>query len=179
MASVVVPLAYPFPHLGKTLSFVFVSFAAWYVGQNLTASQTATMATTGAVSSFASPLVSIPYLLDQYQIPQDVMPLFILPGFITMRLADVVGVMSLMALTLVVTQMLRAPIRIRWMRLLSGVLVARISDQEWLRFLDGWVEFERVDGTLESLGDYWIQGGGTKKRPPRWCVVRDVLHWLP
>ncbi len=433
MASVVVPLAYPFPHLGKILSFVFVSFAAWYAGQNLTVSQTAAMATTGAVSSFASPLVTIPYLLDQYKISQDVMPLFVLPGFITMRLADVVGVMSLMALTLVVTQNLQGPVRIRWARLPSGVLavvlclifgvvasrwylsktqleydlgdrllslevpqpckdvivyrsrdeiptrkpfagstlrrvmtekslrvgyhpghlpytyfnrhdhlagydvelvhrlakrlgvrvefvpyryetlveqidtgeidvavggimmkaerlarvgfsepyqsatlsivirdhrrdevqfwndphapadlrlgsiyedvavdarrrlpnaeiidvdsfeeffagehdldgmliaaeegaawnvlhpeyavvvpepvatrpvamVARVSDPEWLRFLDGWVEVERVDGTLQRLRDYWIQGGGTRHRPPRWCVMRDVLHWLP
>ena len=433
MASVVVPLAYPFPHLGKILSFVFVSFAAWYVGQNLTTVQTATMAATGAVSSFASPLVTIPYLLDQYKLPQDVMPLFILPGFITMRLADLVGVMSLMSLTLIVTQSLRGSIRIRWKQLLSGVMaivlclivggigsrwylsktqleydlgdrllslevpkphddvivyrsrdevpvrkqfegstfqrvmaeallrvgyhpahlpyvyfnrqdhlvgydvelvhrlakrigvrvefvpyryetlieqletgeidvavgglmmkperltkvgfsapyqiatlsivirdhrrndvqywndpqtpadlrlgsvyediaidarrrlpnaeiididsfedfftgkhdldgmliaaeegaawnvlhpefavvvpkpvttrpvamVARVSDQQWLRFLDGWMEFERVDGTLDSLGDYWVKGGGTQKRPPRWCVMRDVLRWLP
>ncbi len=433
MASVVVPLAYPFPHLGKILSFVFVSFAAWYVGQNLTTSQTAAMASTGALSSFASPLTTIPYLLDQYKIPQDVMPLFILPGFITMRLADVVGVMSLMSLTLVVTQSLRGGIRISWTRLLSGVLaivlclivggvgsywylaktqlkydlddrllsleisephedvivyrsrdevpvrapfegstrqrvmtekllrvgyhsshlpytyfnrhdhlvgydvelvhrlakrlgvqvqfvpyryetlveqietgeidvavgglmmkperlarvgfsdpyqlatlsivirdhrrndvqfwnnpqtpadlrlgavyedvaidarrrlpnaeiinidsfedfftgkhnldgmliaaeegaawnvlhpefavvvpkpittrpvamLARASDTEWLRFLDGWIDFERADGTLESLGVYWIQGGGTQQRLPRWCVLRDVLHWLP
>jgi Na+/H+-dicarboxylate symporter len=60
IASVVVPLAYPFPHMGKILSFVFVSFAAWYVGQNLTTSQTATMASSGAISSFASPLITIP-----------------------------------------------------------------------------------------------------------------------
>jgi Na+/H+-dicarboxylate symporter/ABC-type amino acid transport substrate-binding protein len=433
MASVVVPLAYPFPHLGKILSFVFVSFAAWYVGQNLTTAQTAAMASTGALSSFASPLTTIPYLLDEYKIQQDVMPLFILPGFITMRLADLVGVMSLMSLTLVVTQVLRGSIRIRWTRLLSGVfavvlclivggvgsrwylsktqleydlddrllslevaephedvmvyrsrdevpartpfagstlqrmmtekrlrvgyhpghlpytyfnrqdhlvgydvelvhrlakrlgvraefvpyryetlaeqietgeidvavggvmlkperlaqvgfskpyqlatlsvvirdhrrndvqfwndpqtpadlrlgsiyedvaidarrrlpnadiidvdsfedfftgkhdldgmliaaeegaawnvlhpeyavvvpepvttrpvaMLARVSDPQWLRFLDGWVEFERVDGSLDRLRDYWIQGGGTRQRPARWCVTRDVLHWLP
>ncbi len=433
MASVVVPLAYPFPHLGKVLSFVFVSFAAWYVGQNLTTSQTAAMASTGALSSFASPLTTIPYLLDEYKIPQDVMPLFILPGFITMRLADLVGVMSLMSLTLVVTQTLRGRLRVYWPRLLGGVLavvlclmvggatgrwylsktqleydlddrllslevpapydnvvvyrsrdevparaqptgstlqrlatekllrvgyhpghlpytyfngqdhlvgydvelvhrlakrlgvrvefvpyryetlleqietgqidvavgglmmkperlarvgfsapyqlatlsivirdhrrndvqfwnnpqtpadlrlgsiyedvaidarrklpnaeivevdsfedffagkhdldgmliaaeegaawnvlhpefavvvpepvtirpvamMARVSDQQWLRFLDGWVDFERVDGSLELLRHYWITGGGTQQRPPRWCVMRDVLHWLP
>ena len=69
MASVVVPLAYPFPHLGKILTFVFVSFAAWYVGKGLIPLQTTTMASTGAISSFASPLVAMPYLLDAYQLP--------------------------------------------------------------------------------------------------------------
>ena len=38
---------------------------------------------------------------------------------------------------------------------------------------------EREDGTLQQLGDYWIKGGGTRQRPPRWCVMRDMLHWLP
>ncbi len=119
-ASVVVPLAYPFPHIGKILAFVFVSFAAWYAGRGLSPGQTTVMATTGAVSSFASPLVTMPYMLDQYRVPQDLMAFFILPGFITMRMADVVGVMHLMTLTLIVTQVLRKRVRIRWARLLTG-----------------------------------------------------------
>ncbi|MGI9471015.1 MAG: cation:dicarboxylate symporter family transporter [Rubripirellula sp.] len=123
-ASVLVPLAYPFPHVGKILAFIFISFAAWYVGRGLTPVQTAEMAATGAVSSFASPLVSMPYMLDRYQLPQDLMALFILPGFITTRLADVVGVMHLMALTVIVTQSLQGQLRIRWMRLFgSSVLL--------------------------------------------------------
>jgi ABC-type amino acid transport substrate-binding protein len=117
MASIVVPLAYPFPHIGKILAFVFISFAAWYVGRGLTTGQVTAMAATGAVSSFASPLVSMPYLLDQYQLPQDLMALFILPGFVTMRLGDVVGVMHLMALTLIVTRVRQGGFRIRWRRL--------------------------------------------------------------
>ncbi len=112
-ASVVVPLAYPFPHIGKILAFVFISFAAWYSGHSLTPDQTASMAATGAVSSFASPLVSMPYLLDQYQLPQDLMALFILPGFITMRLGDVVGVVHLMVLTMIVTRAMQRRLRIQ------------------------------------------------------------------
>lgn len=34
-ASILVPLAYPFPHVGKIFAFLFVSFAAWYVGCRL------------------------------------------------------------------------------------------------------------------------------------------------
>ncbi len=121
--SVVVPLAYPFPHLGKILAFLFISFAAWYVGRGLTAVQTTAMAATGAVSSFASPLITIPYLLDRYQLPQDLMPLFILPGFITTRLADVVGVIHLMALTLIVNEALGGRLRIRWKRLAAATCI--------------------------------------------------------
>lgn len=129
-ASVIVPLAYPFPHVGKILAFVFISFAGWYAGSRLTPDQTAAMAATGAVSSFASPLVTMPYLLDQYRLPQDLMGLFILPGFITMRLGDVVGVMHLMVLTLVVTRAMQRRLRIRWPRLAAstaGVLVCLVA----------------------------------------------------
>lgn len=122
IASFVVPLAYPFPHVGKILAFVFISFAAWYVGRELTPAQTAVMATSGAISSFASPLISMPYLLDQYQLPQDLMALFILPGFITTRLADVVGVMHLMALSLIVSRAIQGRMRIRWRGLATSAL---------------------------------------------------------
>ena len=121
--SVLVPMAYPFPHLGKILAFVFISFAAWYAGRALTPSETAAMAATGTSSSFASPLITMPYLLDRYQLPQDLMLFFLLPGFITMRLGDVVGVVHLMVLTLIVSQVMQRRIRVQWPRLLAGTLV--------------------------------------------------------
>ena len=121
-ASVLIPMAYPFPHLGKVLAFVFISFVAWYVGRGLTPSQTAAMAITGTASSFASPLITIPYLLDQYQLPQDLLQLFILPGFITMRLADVVGVLHLMVFTLVVSRIMNGRLRIQWRHLLASAV---------------------------------------------------------
>ncbi|MGB1815520.1 MAG: ABC transporter substrate-binding protein, partial [Rubripirellula sp.] len=100
-----------------------ISFAAWYVGDDLGVVATTEMAAAGVVSSFASPLVSIPYMLDKYQLPQDLMALFILPGFITTRVADVVGVMHLMALTVVVTQVLQGKLRLRLARLAGSMFV--------------------------------------------------------
>ena len=126
-ANVVVPLAYPFPHLGKILAFVFVTFAAWYAGQQMPAPRVAAMASTGAVSSFASPLITIPYLLDEYRLPQDLLPLFILPGFITTRLADMVGVLHLMALTLIVSAALQSDIRISTRTLARSTLVIVVT----------------------------------------------------
>ena len=58
-------------------------------------------------------------------------------------------------------------------------MAVRPSDADWLRFLDRWLDFERMDGSLDRLRSYWIEGGGTQKSSPRWCVMRDVLHWLP
>lgn len=126
-ASVLVPLAYPFPHVGKILTFIFVSFAAWYSGTPLGTGETVTMAATGAVSSFASPLISIPFLLDQHELPQDLMAMFILPGFITMRMSDVVGVIHLMALNVIVSRMLRGGLRVHWSKLMMASLILVVS----------------------------------------------------
>lgn len=58
-------------------------------------------------------------------------------------------------------------------------MVVRSTDRDFHRLLDLWLDFELFDGTLERLRVYWIEGGGTRKKPPRWCVLRDVLHCLP
>ena len=58
-------------------------------------------------------------------------------------------------------------------------MAVRLKDADWLRFPDRWLDFERLDGSLDRTRAYWIEGRGTQKRPPRWCILRDVLHWLP
>ena len=107
-ARILVPLAYPFPHIGKILAFLFISFAAWYVGDDLGSIATAEMAATGVVSSFASPLVSIPYMLDKFQLPQDLMALSVivaavLQGRLRLRLARLAGSMVVMGVCLLIT----------------------------------------------------------------------------
>ena len=57
-------------------------------------------------------------------------------------------------------------------------MAVRSSDADWLRFLDRWLDFERLDGSLDRLRVYWVEGGGAKEKPPRWCVIRDVLGWV-
>lgn len=122
-AEVVVPLAYALPHIGKIQAFVFLVFAAWFVGSPLTILESLKMATTGAVTSFSSPLVTVPMLLDQYELPQDVMPLFLIPGFLTTRMGDIVGVSHLLALTLISSFALQGALHVRWWRVGMGALV--------------------------------------------------------
>jgi len=55
--------------------------------------------------------------------------------------------------------------------------VAR-DDPEMVEFLSTWVELKKKDGTLDRLYEYWILGGATKRREPRWSVIRDVLGWV-
>jgi Na+/H+-dicarboxylate symporter/ABC-type amino acid transport substrate-binding protein len=52
------------------------------------------------------------------------------------------------------------------------------GEERWRDFVDLWLELKRKDGTLDALYQYWILGREAESRPPRWSVVRDVLHWV-
>jgi ABC-type amino acid transport substrate-binding protein len=55
--------------------------------------------------------------------------------------------------------------------------VAR-RDQEWLNFVNNWVELKRKDGTIQKLYEHWILGKSAQRREARWSVARNVLHWV-
>jgi Na+/H+-dicarboxylate symporter len=47
-----------------------------------------------------------------------------------------------------------------------------------IRFINTWVNLKKMDGTIDSLYDYWILGKNTSTVKPRWSIIRDVLHWV-
>jgi ABC-type amino acid transport substrate-binding protein len=55
--------------------------------------------------------------------------------------------------------------------------VAR-GDQDLLAFLTSWIQLKKKDGTIDDLFAHWILGEATKRREPRWSVIRDVLGWV-
>jgi Na+/H+-dicarboxylate symporter len=52
------------------------------------------------------------------------------------------------------------------------------GDQEMVNFINLWLELKKEDKTIASLYDYWILGQNAVPTPPRWSVVRNVLHWV-
>ena len=42
-------------------------------------------------------------------------------------------------------------------------MAVRMHDADWLHFLDRWLDFERLDGSLDRLRVYWVEGGGTRE----------------
>lgn len=109
----IVPLAYPFPHLGRLLSLMFVPFAAWYTGHPMEFTQLFKFIGTGTLTVFGSPVIGIPYLLDMQRLPADLFQLFLASGVICGRLSDAVGAMHLFALALLSSCALQGRIRLR------------------------------------------------------------------
>jgi ABC-type amino acid transport substrate-binding protein len=52
------------------------------------------------------------------------------------------------------------------------------GEAEWQQLIGNWIDLKRKDGTLDELYQYWMMGGATDNKRPRWSVIRDVLHWV-
>ncbi len=52
------------------------------------------------------------------------------------------------------------------------------GDVEMMEFVSNWIDLKRKDGTVDSLYEYWMLGGASRQRAPRWSIIRDVLGWV-
>jgi ABC-type amino acid transport substrate-binding protein len=109
----IVPLVYPFPHLGRLLSLMFVPFAAWYVGRPMEPLELPGFVATGALTVFGSPVIGVPYLLDMQRLPADLFQLFLASGVVCGRMSDAVGAMHLLAIALLTACGLQRQLRLR------------------------------------------------------------------
>ncbi|WP_428353785.1 cation:dicarboxylate symporter family transporter [Methyloprofundus sp.] len=120
----VLPLAYPFPDMGKLLSLVFVAFAAWFYDKPLEFLDYPEMLLVGLFLNFGKLITSIPFLLDLYHIPDDIFNLFITVGVICGRAADVAGAMHLMTFTILTTALMTGSFKIKWPTLIRNGLIS-------------------------------------------------------
>lgn len=51
-------------------------------------------------------------------------------------------------------------------------------DTKFRDFLEHWLDLRRKDGTMQEYYEHWILGQTRRQAKPRWCVIRDVLHWV-
>lgn len=121
---VLYPLAYPFPHLGKLVSILFIPFAGWFLGQPLGWEEYPKLLSAGLISHFGGPILATPFLLDLMRLPQDMFQLFLLTGVYCGRLSDALGVIHLVVFTILTTCLFTGQFRIDGRRILRfAVLV--------------------------------------------------------
>lgn len=84
---VLVPTAYSFPSVGTLMGIGFIMFAAWFTGSPLSSAQYPAFTVMGALSSFGTMAVAIPFMLDSFKLPSDMFQLYLLGSVFTMRFA--------------------------------------------------------------------------------------------
>jgi Na+/H+-dicarboxylate symporter len=121
---VLVPLAYPFPTVGKLLALVFIPFVAWFVGHPFEPEQYPLFLSAGLLSSFGNLVVTIPFMLELMKLPSDFFNLFLMAGVWSARLGDLAGGMHLLAFTLLSMAALSGQLRVNVSRavVLTGIL---------------------------------------------------------
>ena len=51
------------------------------------------------------------------------------------------------------------------------------DSDEMVHFVSYWLDLRKADGMRAREVSYWLLGQPRTLAPPRWSVVRDVLHW--
>jgi ABC-type amino acid transport substrate-binding protein len=49
------------------------------------------------------------------------------------------------------------------------------GDQEWVNFVNTWIELKKKDKTIDAFYDHWILGKYAVPKQPRWSILRNVL----
>ena len=51
------------------------------------------------------------------------------------------------------------------------------DSSDFARFIDFWLNLKENDGFMRAMQDYWLFGKPRQRDTPRWCILRDILHW--
>ncbi len=124
IVDLVVPLAYNFPNAGKLLMLIFVSFAGWFTGAELSVSDYPQFASSGLVTSFASMNAAIPFSLDLFHIPADMFELFAVTGIVNYRFSTLVAAVSIIFLSITTIAAVRGTLRIEVAKLVRFSVIS-------------------------------------------------------
>lgn len=142
-ADVLVPLSYPFPNAGKILAILFIPFAGWYTGQPFGIADYPLLLSLGMLSFFGSPVVAIPFLLDLFRMPADLLALFLISGIWGARFGDLLGVMHLTSFSLLTVSSEKG-----WLRFSARRVLALATGTAVAVFATLWVNHAVVSASL-------------------------------
>jgi ABC-type amino acid transport substrate-binding protein len=52
------------------------------------------------------------------------------------------------------------------------------GDLHFLEYLNYWIKLDKLNKITDEYYNYWVLGKVPDLKKPRWCVMRDVLHWM-
>ena len=121
---VLIPTFYTFPSPAAVFSLSFVLYAGWYIGSAVSLTAYPLLILTGVPSLFGGTLLTIPFLLNQVQLPSDLFQVFVSIDVIISRFGTLMAVMHYAAIGLIGTLAIAGHMRLRWLRLLRVLLVS-------------------------------------------------------
>jgi len=189
-ADVMIPVMFNFPNAGKLLTLLFVPYAGWLTGQELTGADFSALLALGIPSYFAKAQIALPFLLDQFHLPHDLFQLYIPTTILTGKFDSMVTAVNLLVFALIgaawmggfmvvqTARMLRAAVTIlvtvAAATVALGSVLAMTVDTAYRggEALLRMHEVERNTGTIvhRSLAD--AEGGGVMPGAPTLAGIR-------
>ena len=169
-ADVLVPLAYPFPNAGKFLAILFIPSAAWLIGQPLGLKDYPLLLSVGLLTFFGNPVAATLFLLSLFRMPSDLLALFLIAGIWGARIGDVLGVMHLLAFSLLTSSSERGWLRLNANKALGWLVVCAVATvfSLWLNnTMVGWsVSGEPPPANRVVAMQPFFDGGGVDTSEP-------------
>lgn len=103
LVDVIIPVTFNFPNIGKLLTLLFIPFTAWMSGSALEFYQYPHLFLIGIASYFAKAQTALPFLMDQFEIPNDLFQLYIPTSIVTGKFDTLVSAINLLAFSLIGT----------------------------------------------------------------------------
>lgn len=114
---IIIPVSFNFPNAGKLIMLVFILFAVWFVGGELSLGEYPQFVVSGLLSFFGGVDVALPFMLAQMRLPSDLYQLYVVSGILNGRTATLLAAMNLLTFTLLSTAALTGQVTLQWRKL--------------------------------------------------------------
>ena len=113
--SIIVPISFSLPIGGKLLALLFVLFAAWFSGTQVTAGNYLNLLTVGLAQLFGSNSVAMPSLLELFNVPSTLFELFLVAeNLIVGRLGALLSVIFSASLVILIATSIVKQFTFKW-----------------------------------------------------------------
>lgn len=119
---VIIPVSFNFPNIGKLIMLMFILFAGWFSGNEMSLGDYPQFLISGLLSFFGGVDIALPFMLDQMRMPSDLYQLYVVTGIVNGRTATLLAAMNLLTFTLLATASVTGKLQVEWRRvwLLAG-----------------------------------------------------------
>ncbi len=113
--SIIVPISFSLPIGGKLLALLFVLFAAWFSGSQVSVTNYINLLTAGLPQLFGSTSVAMPSLLELFNVPNSLFELFLVAeNLIVGRLGALLSVIFSMSLVILIATSMLKQFTFKW-----------------------------------------------------------------
>ena len=126
LPDIIIPVVFSFPNLGKLLTIVFILFAAWFAGSDVDLATYVGVAINGLISLFGSVFLTVPMLLDELELPADLMQLFVVSSLFSSRFTSLLAAMHVFIIAVGSTAILTGNAKLSMRRLATYALLTPV-----------------------------------------------------